>query len=85
MDTNGFPLLAEVTTANVHDSKGTSILLKDLRIYYSSVSLVKADKGYCCVDSGLDGCIVECVISCRDTFHAPVLLTDDYIMSQIFI
>ncbi len=24
------------------------------------MSLVKADKGYCGVDSGLDGCVVEC-------------------------
>ena len=63
VDSNGFPLLAEVTTANVHDSKGASMLLNDMRLYYPSVSLVKADKGYRGVNSGLDGCIVECVKS----------------------
>ena len=34
---------------------------KVMCLYYTSVSLVRADKGYCGVDSGLDGCIVECV------------------------
>lgn len=43
--------------------KGVYLLLKDMRLYYQSVSLVKADKGYCDVGSGLDGCIVECVKS----------------------
>ena len=41
VDSNGFPLLAEVATAIVHDSKGVSMLLKGMRLYYQSVSLVK--------------------------------------------
>lgn len=64
---NGFLLLAEVITANVHDSKGAAMLLKDMRLYYPSVSLVKADKGYRGVDSGFDGCVVECAKSNFDT------------------
>lgn len=55
--------LYEVFTANVHDSKGAANLLDDMRIYYPSVSLVKADKEHAGVDSGLDGCVVECVKS----------------------
>ena len=54
---DGIPLLDEVTTAIVHDSEGVSILLKDMRLCYQSVSLVKADKGYCGVDSGITNAI----------------------------
>lgn len=61
VDAEGFSLLAEVTTANVHDSKDVGKLLKDMEILYPSVSLVKADKGYRGTDSTLDGCVVECV------------------------
>ena len=60
-DSNGFPLLADVTTANIHDSKGVSDLLNDMHRYYPTISLVKADKGYQGVDATLDNVVVECV------------------------
>ena len=63
VDSEGLPLLCDVTTANVHDSKGVDILLSDMQIYYPSVSLVKADQGYRGIDSSLDGIVVECVKS----------------------
>ncbi len=63
VDTDGFPLMAEVTTANAHDSKGAANILNDMRIYYPSVSLVKGGKGYRGIDSSLDGCIVKYVKS----------------------
>ena len=44
--------MADVTTANVHDSKGVGDLMKDLHRYYPTISLVKADKGY----QGIVGC-----------------------------
>ena len=51
VDSNGLPLLCDVTTANVHDSKGVDTLLSNMRIYYPTVYLVKADQGYRGVDS----------------------------------
>ena len=63
VDSNGLPLLCDVTTANVHDSNGVGILLSNMRLYYPAVSLVKADQGYRGVDSSLDGIVVECVKS----------------------
>ncbi len=63
MDSDGLPLLCDVTTANVYDSKGVAMLLSDMRIYYSSISLVKADHGYRGIDSTLDGFTIECVKS----------------------
>lgn len=62
-DSNGFPLLADVTTANIHDSKGVSDLLNDMHRYYPTISLVKADKGCQGVDAILDNVVVECVKS----------------------
>lgn len=63
VDSNGFPLCADVTRANVHDSKGVDTLLNDCRLYYDSISLVKADKGYQGVDTPTDDMVVECVKS----------------------
>lgn len=63
VDINGLPLLYDVTTANVHDSKGVGMLLFDMQIHYPSVSLVKADRGYLGVDSTLEGIVVKCVKS----------------------
>ena len=63
VDANGLPLLCDITTANVHDSKGVAMLLSDMRIHYPSVSLVKADQGYRGIDSTLEGVVVECVKS----------------------
>lgn len=63
VDSNGLPLLCDVTTANVHDSKGVSILLSDMRIHYPTISIVKADQGYRGIDSTAYGFVVECVKS----------------------
>ena len=63
VDSEGLPLLCDVTTANVHNSKGVNILLTDMQIYYPTVSLVKADYGYRGNDSSLDGIVVKCVKS----------------------
>ena len=63
VDSEGLLLLCDVTTANVHDSKGVAMLLSDMRIHYPTVSLVKADHGYRGIDSALDGFVVECVKS----------------------
>lgn len=46
VDSHGLPLAISTTTANVHDSKGTSWLIKTLAELYPTVSLVKADNGY---------------------------------------
>ena len=56
-------LLADVTTANIHVSKGVGDLMKDLHRYYPTISLVKADKGYQGIDSSLNNIVVECVKS----------------------
>lgn len=60
VDSNGYPLVIEVTTANVHDSKGAKILLHELEVEYPSISLIKADKGYCGIESKVD---IQCVKS----------------------
>ncbi|MDE6300915.1 MAG: IS5 family transposase [Muribaculaceae bacterium] len=61
VDSNGLPLLCDITTANVHDSKGVDILLSDMKIYYPTVSLVKADRGYQGVNFTADSAFIECV------------------------
>lgn len=64
VDSGGLPLLCDVTTANVHDSKGVAILLSDTKIHYPTISLIKADKGYRGIDSTVtDEMVVECVKS----------------------
>lgn len=63
VDSNGLPLLCDVTTANVYDSKGVDTLLSNMQVYYPIVKLVKADQGYRGIDSSLDGIVVECVKS----------------------
>lgn len=63
VDSNGLPLLCDVTTANVYDAKGVDTLLSDMQVYYPTVKLVKADQGYRGIDSSLDGIVVECVKS----------------------
>ena len=45
VDSNGLPLLCDVTTANVHDSKGVSTLLSDTRIHYPTISLLSTKNG----------------------------------------
>lgn len=63
VDTNGFPLLNEITTANIHDSKGCDKLLADMQKYYPTVALVKADYGYRGIDCSAEKPILECVKS----------------------
>ena len=46
VDSNGYPLLTDITTGNIHDSKCVGNLLKDMYIYYPSIKVIKADKGY---------------------------------------
>ena len=42
-------------------SIGKKFTIFGLRLYDHCVSLVKADKWYCGVDAGIDGCLVQCV------------------------
>lgn len=46
VDSQGLPLAVSTTSANIHDSKGASELLKNLAELYPTISLVKADNGY---------------------------------------
>lgn len=46
VDSQGLPLAISTTTANVHDSKGASEVLKTIAELYPTVSFVKADNGY---------------------------------------
>lgn len=57
VDSNGYPLAIEITTANVHDSKGAKVLLKNIEKEYPSISLIKTDKGYCGVESTI---VIQC-------------------------
>lgn len=63
VDVDGYPLLTEVTTANIPDSKGLGIALNDLRSNYPSIGLLKADMGYRGIESNDAGVAVECVKS----------------------
>ena len=44
-------------------SKGAAKLLTDMKKYYSTIALVKADYGYRGADCSPDGCVLECVKS----------------------
>lgn len=46
VDEDGLPLCLDITTANVHDSKGVDNLLRDIKLYYPPLALIKTDKGY---------------------------------------
>lgn len=63
VDSNGYPLLAEVVTANTSDSKGIVKVLADIRSYYKTIALVKADMGYRGTDTNDTGLTIECVKS----------------------
>lgn len=63
VDSQGNPLLVDVTVANVHDSVGVRKLFKDISLYYKTISLIKADQGYRGIDTALDEFTVECVKS----------------------
>lgn len=63
VDSQGNPLLIDVTAANVHDSVGVRKLLNDIGLRYKSISLIKADNGYRGIDTTLDKFDVECVKS----------------------
>ena len=45
VDSNGYPLLIDITTGNIHDSKGVSNLLKDMYIYYPSIKVIRPLEG----------------------------------------
>lgn len=46
VDENGYPLGMDITTANVHDSKGAGHLVSSVLSDYKQVALIKADMGY---------------------------------------
>lgn len=46
VDKNGYPLGADITTANVHDSKGSERMLSAVLSDFKQVSVIKADMGY---------------------------------------
>lgn len=62
VDEDGLPLCIDVTTANVHDSKGVDNLLNDLKLSYPHLALIKVDKGYRGVQS-ITGMEIKCVKS----------------------
>lgn len=62
VDEDGLPLCIDVTTANVHDSRGVYNLLKELKLRYPHIALIKADKGYNGVQP-LTGLEIKCVKS----------------------
>ena len=63
VDSNGYPMLADVTTANIHDSKGLRNILSELRLNYPSIALIKADLGYRGSETAGAGVIFESVKS----------------------
>ncbi len=46
VDSNGYPLGADITTANVHDSKGAERMMCHVLSDHKQVTLIKADMGY---------------------------------------
>ena len=46
VDSNGFPLNAVATTANVHDSRGAWPLIAQIMVSHPAAVSVKADRGY---------------------------------------
>lgn len=67
VDKNGYVLGADVTPANVHDSKGADRLMANVLSHHENIRLIKADLGYrgAFTDMPLDefGIEVECVKS----------------------
>lgn len=46
VDENGYPLGMDITTANVHGSKGAAHLVSGVLSDYKQVAFIKADMGY---------------------------------------
>ncbi len=46
VDSNGYPLGADITTANVHDSKGAERMICRVLSDHKQITLIKADMGY---------------------------------------
>lgn len=46
VDKNGYPLGIDITTANVHDSKGAERMISNVLSDFRQVRLIKADMGY---------------------------------------
>ena len=46
MDSQGYPLAVNITTANVHDSKAAAPLIANTLCRHSSIIPFKADQGY---------------------------------------
>lgn len=46
VEENGYPLGADITTANVHDTKGAERMLTEVLSDYELVKLIKTDLGY---------------------------------------
>lgn len=71
VDRNGYPLGAETTTANIHDSKGSEGLISCVLSDYKLIELIKADMGYrgAFKDMPLEelGVVLECVKSNHGT------------------
>lgn len=67
VDKNGYPLGIDITTANVHDSKGAERMMSNVLSDYMKIELVKADLGYrgAFRDMPLEelGIVLECVKS----------------------
>lgn len=67
VDDNGYPLGVDVTTANVHDSKGAERLISNVLSNYPRINQIKTDLGYrgAFADIPLDkfGITFECVKS----------------------
>ena len=67
VDKNGFPLGVDITTANIHDSKGAENLISNVLSEFRNIGLIKADMGYrgAFKDMPLEelGIVLECVKS----------------------
>lgn len=63
VDSQGYPLLVEITRANVHDSNALGNMLTEMRLNYPSIGLLKADLGYRGLEKNDDNLVVECVKS----------------------
>ncbi len=46
VDSNGYPLGADITTANVHDSKGAERMMCRVLSDHKQITLIRADMGY---------------------------------------
>lgn len=46
VDRNGYPLGMDITTANVHDSRGADRLISCVLSDYRQITVIKADMGY---------------------------------------